>query len=68
MVSRKLDVALGLEVNQYKLFVQFLSSLNSLISVVVIFTCINNRLFLRNNRLFFCCFFVLSFVLGKLNS
>jgi len=50
VVSGKLDVALGLRVNQYKLF---LSSLNSLNSVVVVFTGINNRLFLRNNRLFF---------------
>jgi len=64
VVSGKLDVALGLRVNQYKLFVQSLSSLNSLISVVVIFTSINNRLFLRNNRLFFWCFTILSCVLG----
>ena len=35
MVSGKLDVALGLRVNQYKLCVQSLSPLNSLISVCI---------------------------------
>jgi len=36
VVSGKLDVALGLRVNQYKLFCAILSSLNSLILVAVI--------------------------------
>ena len=47
MVSEKLDVALGLRLNQYKLCVLSLSPLNSLISVCIFFlTGINNRLFL----------------------
>ena len=62
MVSGKLDVALGLRVNQYKTGCASLSPLNSLILVVVVFTGINNRLFLRNNRLFFWCYTDLSFV------
>jgi len=37
VVSGKLDVALGLRVNQYKLCVQSLSPLNSLISVCIFF-------------------------------
>jgi len=49
VVSGKLDVALGLRVNQYKLCVQSLSRLNSLISVCAFSTGINNRLF------FWCC-------------
>ena len=67
VVSGKLDVALGLRVNQYKTVCASLSPLNSLISVAVVFTGINNRLFLRknrlfNNRLFFWCYTDLSFV------
>jgi len=52
-----LDVALGLRVNQYKLLVYLSLTLNSF-NFVLSFTGINNRLFRRNNRLFFCCFAV----------
>jgi len=54
-----LDVALGLRVNQYKLFVYLFLPLNSFKFSYYCFTGINNRLFRRNNRLFFWCFAVL---------
>ena len=54
-----LDVALVLRVNQYKLLVYLSLSLWTHLISVFSFTGINNRLFQRNNRLFFCCFAVL---------
>jgi len=53
------DVALGLRVNQYKLLVYLFLPLNSFKFSCYCFTGINNRLFRRNNRLFFWCFAVL---------
>ena len=52
-----LDVALGLSVSQYKLFVWFSLTLNSFkfcFKLFVFLTDINNWLFRRNNRLLFC--------------
>jgi len=57
-----LDVALGLRVNQYKLFVYLFLPLNSFKLSFYWFDGINNRLFQRNNRLFFWCFAVLCFI------
>ena len=54
-----LNVALGLRVNQYKLLVYLSLTLKLVYILFLIFTGINNRLFRRNNRLFFCCFAVL---------
>ena len=57
-----LDVALGWRVNQYKLFVYLFLLSNSFKFSCYYFTGINNWLFRRNNRLFFWCFAILSFV------
>ena len=59
-----LDVALGLRVNRYKLFVYLFLPLNSFKFICYFFTGINNRLFRKNNWLFFWCFavFVLKFL------
>jgi len=57
-----LDVALGLIVNQYKLFVYLFLPFNSFKFSCYCFASINNRLFRRNNRLFFWCFAVLCFI------
>ena len=57
-----LDVALGLRVNQYKLFVYLFLPLNSFKFSCYWFAGINNRLLRRNNRLFFWCFAVLCFI------
>ena len=58
----ELDVALGLRMNQYKLFVYFFLPLNSFKFICYCFTSINNRLFWRNNRLCFWYFAVLCFI------
>ena len=51
-----LDVALGLRVNQYKLFLYLFLPLNSFKFSCCWFAGINNRLFRRNKRFFFWCF------------
>ena len=59
MVFWGLDVALGLRVNQYKLLVYLFLTLKLIYILLLVFTGINNRLFRKNNLLFFCCFAVL---------
>ena len=63
----RLDVALGLRVNQYKPVCAISLSLELFNFSLYLWTGINNRLFLRNNRLFFWCCAKLLCVFGKLN-
>jgi len=51
----RLDVAIGLRVNQYKPVCAISLSLELFNFSLYLWTGINNRLFLRNNRLFFWC-------------
>ena len=51
----RLDVALGLRVNQYKLVCAISLSLELFKFSLYLWTGINNRLFMQNNRLFFWC-------------